>query len=107
MIRRGTKEVETFILNQEYLRHGNVEWLGEGEMKILMERERTMVTDAMRNKLLDSVAKCLKKEMELQNLKKRFWWRLNKKEEENWSWIVGRKGKLLANIIPTLYSLDH
>ena len=70
-MRMDTKEVDTFIANQEYSRHGDVRWLGECEMKLMIERERTMVTDAMKNKLIDRVAVCVKKEMELQILKKR------------------------------------
>jgi hypothetical protein len=69
-MRRGTREVDAFIKNQEYLRLGDVGWMEECEMKSMMERERTMVTDAMRNKLIDSVAVCVNKEMEFQNLKK-------------------------------------
>ena len=43
----------------------DVGWMGDCEIKVMM------VTDTMKSELLDSVAECVKKEMELQNLKKR------------------------------------
>ena len=81
--RLGTKEVENFIYNQEYLRReeGNG-GLGEGDRNTILEREREMVGKAMENKLTDSLAEGVRKKLEFNGLKDRLWWRLGKKEEE-------------------------
>ena len=51
----GTREVENFIYNQEYLRREEDNGgLGEGDRQTILEREREMVGKAMENKLTDS-----------------------------------------------------
>ena len=79
----GTREVENFISNQEYLRRGKgTGGIGDGDKKTILEREREMVGKAMENKLIDSLAEGVEKKKEYNNLKERLWWRLGKKEEE-------------------------
>ena len=68
----GTREVENFIANQEYLRRGDSDnVLGERERLTILEREREMVGKAMENKLTDSLAEGVKKRLEVNNLKER------------------------------------
>ena len=78
-----TKEEESFIVKQESLRRrmgGNI--LGSGECREIIEREREMVNNAMKNKLTDSLGECVKKNLELINLKKRLWWRIKPEGEK-------------------------
>ena len=79
----GTKEVENFISNQEYLRREEgLGGIGERDRKDIIDRERDMVGKAMTNKLTDSLAEGVRKKTEFNNLKQKLWWRLGKKEDE-------------------------
>jgi hypothetical protein len=96
----GTKEVENFISNQEYLRReAGLGGIGDKDRNDIIDRERDMVGKAMTNKLTDSLAEGVRKRTEFNNLKQRLWWRLGKKEEEKRKWnskmrdMVGRKRK--------------
>ena len=96
----GTKEVENFISNQEYLRReAGLGGIGDKDRNDIIDRERDMVGKAMTNKLTDSLAEGVRKRTEFNNLKQRLWWRLGKKEEEKGKWsnkmrdMVGRKRK--------------
>ena len=79
----GTKEVENFISNQEYLRREEgLGGLGIRDVQEITERERDLVGKAMANKLTDSLAECVRKRQEFNVLKQRLWWRLGKRDEE-------------------------
>ena len=79
----GTNEVESFIVKQESLMRGMVgNILGSRECQEILEREREMVNNAMKNKLTDSLGECVKKNLELINLKKRLWWRIKSEGEK-------------------------
>ena len=61
----GTREVENFIFNQEYLRREEGAWgLGEGDRQTILEREREIVGKATENKLTDSLAEGVRKKKE-------------------------------------------
>ena len=81
--RLGTREVENFIFNQEYLRREEgTGGLREGDRHTILEREREMVGKAMENKLTDSLAEGVRKRQEFNILKDRLWWRLGSKKED-------------------------
>ena len=89
--RLGTREVENFIYNQEYLRREEgAGGLREGDKHTILEREREMVGKAMENKLTDSLAEGVRKKQEFNILKDRLWWRLGSKKEEEKRRLMNR-----------------
>ena len=79
----GTREVENFIVKQEGLRRGiDGGVLGNNDYRNILLREREMVQKAMENKLTDSLGEAVEKKNELNNLKKRLWWRMKTEAEK-------------------------
>ena len=80
-VRRGTREVEKFIKNQENLRHEGVENVSKEDAENMVERERELVTKAMENKLNDNILKGARKGRELHQMKGRLLWRLRRETD--------------------------
>ena len=80
-IRRGTREVEGFILKQEKLRHELKENVTREEAEMMVEREREAVMKVMENKVTDNILKGARKGRELHQLKGRLMWKLRRDDE--------------------------
>ena len=92
----GTKEVENFISNQEYLRREEgLGGIGKKDMEDIIDRERDMVGKAMTNKLTDSLAEGVRKKIEFNNLKQRLveTWKEGGREEEDDQQDEGHSGE--------------
>ena len=80
-IRRGTREVEGFILKQEKLRHELKENMTREEAEMMVECEREAVMKVMENKVTDNILKGARKGRELHQLKGRLMWKLRRDDE--------------------------
>ena len=71
IIKRGTREVESFVRKQEALRHEGRDKMSREDVQEMILREREAVMDLMRNKLQDNISKGIRKGKELHQLKLR------------------------------------